>query len=151
MLDEGQTWLNRGFVVSDWYISGYLALTAAQGMDLVTRGPSAYRELRSHGQDNAWLCMMGRRETDGSFQAFQDAVRALHVDLREQGPSCTTLRGESLSLGWEGPFLVNGEEQPLSGFKHYENPYCVTEVGAPQMDIGYGEYIMRLHFEGGDR
>lgn len=128
---------------------GYLALTAAQGMELVTHGPSAYRELRSHGQHNVWLCMMGRQETDGTFQEFQDAVRSLHVDLREQDVSCTTLRGDTLSFGWEGPLLVNGEKQPLSGFKHFENPYCVTEVGAPQMDIGYGETVMRLHFEGG--
>ena len=127
---------------------GYLALAAAQGMELVTRGPSAYRELRSHGQHNVWLCMMGRQETDGSFDEFQDAVRSLHVDLREQGASCTTLRGDTLSFGWEGPFLVNGEEQPLSGFRHYDNPYCVTEVGAPQIDIGYGDTVMRLHFEG---
>jgi hypothetical protein len=129
---------------------GYLALAAARGLELVKRGPGAYRELRSHGQHNVWLCMMGRQETDGSFQEFQGAVRALHIDLREQGVSCVTLRGESLSFGWEGPLLVNGEEQPLSGFKHYDNPYCVSEVGAPQMDIGYGETIMRLHFEPGE-
>ena len=27
VLDEGRTWLNRAFVVNDWYISGYLPLT----------------------------------------------------------------------------------------------------------------------------
>ena len=141
-------------VDEDWAFvrvgGGYLALTAACGMKLVTRGPSAYRELRSHGQDNVWLCMMGRQETDGSFQDFQDAVRALDVDLREQGVRCATLRGDTISFGREGPLLVNGVEQSLSGFKLYDNPYCVTEVGAPQIDIGYGEYIMRLHFEAGE-
>jgi hypothetical protein len=130
---------------------GYLALAATQGLEQVKRGPSAYRELRSCGQDNVWLCMMGRQETDGSFEEFQNAVRALDVDLREQGVSCTTLRGEALSFGWEGPLLVDGEEQPLSGFKHYENPYCVAEVGASQMDIQWGEYIVRLHFEPGEQ
>jgi hypothetical protein len=130
---------------------GYLALSAARGLEQVKRGPSAYRELRSYGQANVWLCMMGRQETDGDFQAFQDAVRTLDVDLREQGVSCTTLRGETLSFGWEGPLLVDGEEQPLSGFKHYENPYCVAEVGEPQIDIQYGEYIVRLHFEPGEQ
>lgn len=31
VLGEGQTWLNRAFVVNDWYISGYLPLTDSFG------------------------------------------------------------------------------------------------------------------------
>ncbi|WP_338549008.1 sensor histidine kinase [Roseovarius phycicola] len=31
VLDEGQTWLNRAFVVNDWYISGYLPLIDSMG------------------------------------------------------------------------------------------------------------------------
>jgi two-component system NtrC family sensor kinase len=31
VLDEGQTWLNRAFVVNDWYISGYLPLIDSFG------------------------------------------------------------------------------------------------------------------------
>ncbi|SDX84744.1 sensor histidine kinase [Citreimonas salinaria] len=31
VLDEGLTWLNRAFVVNDWYISGYLPLTDSFG------------------------------------------------------------------------------------------------------------------------
>lgn len=31
VLDEGQTWLNRAFVVNDWYISGYLPLRDSFG------------------------------------------------------------------------------------------------------------------------
>lgn len=31
VLDDGQTWLDRAFVVNDWYISGYLPLTDSFG------------------------------------------------------------------------------------------------------------------------
>ncbi|THH34895.1 HAMP domain-containing protein [Aliishimia ponticola] len=31
VLDDGKTWLNRAFVVNDWYISGYLPLTDSFG------------------------------------------------------------------------------------------------------------------------
>ncbi|WP_435310741.1 cache domain-containing protein [Primorskyibacter sedentarius] len=31
VLDEGRTWLDRAFVVNDWYISGYLPLTDSRG------------------------------------------------------------------------------------------------------------------------
>jgi hypothetical protein len=127
--------------------SGYLALTAAQGLELVERGPGAYRELRSYGKENTWLCHMGREEADGSFEAFQSKVLKLQVTLAGLGATCETLRGDTLTLRWEGPFLVSGEEQPLSGYKHYEGPFCTAELPASQMDIQYGEYIVRLHFE----
>jgi hypothetical protein len=114
---------------------------------LVTRGPSAYRELRSYGQQNVWLCHMGRAGTDGTFEEFREKVQALEVTLDGLSATCHTLRGETLSLAWEGPFLVNGEEQPLHDFKHYEGPFCVADLHAEQMDVRYGEYLLRLHFD----
>ena len=126
--------------------AGYLALTAAQGLELIERGPAAYRELRSYGQHNVWMCLMGRQATDGTFEAFQEKVLALDVHFEESGVRCSTLRGEALSFAWEGPLLVNGKEQPITGFGHYENPYCVADVPADQMDIHYGDYLLRLDF-----
>jgi hypothetical protein len=125
---------------------GYLALTAAQGLELVTRGDSAYRELRSHGQHNVWLCHMGRAALDGGFIDFQDKVLALDVTFEGLALRCATLRGETLAFGWEGPLLRNGEEQPITGFKHYENPYCVAELPADQLEIRFGDQLMRLNF-----
>ncbi len=130
--------------------NGYLALAAQQGLELVKRGPNGYRELRSSGQHNVWLCFMGRQALDDSFAQFQERVLALDIDWQELGVRCTTLRNQTLAFGWEGPLLVDGQEQPLSGFRHYDNPYCVTEPSAPQMDIQYGEYLLRLHFEPGE-
>jgi hypothetical protein len=127
--------------------SGYLALAAAQGFELLRRGLTAYRELRSYGRQNVWLCMMGREATDGSFAQFREAALALDIELQALRLSCETLRGQRLSFGWEGPLLVNGDEQPLSGYKHYDSRYCVAEMGATEMDIQYGDYTMRLGFE----
>ena len=33
-----------------------------------------------------------------------------------------------LSFGWQGPFLRNQEEQPLTGFEHYENPMWYLDI-----------------------
>ncbi len=126
--------------------NGYLALTAAQGLMLATRGDNAYRELRSYGQHNVWLCHMGRAAQDGSFQEFQEKI--LRLDVSFEGPSvrCTTLRGDHLAFGWEGPLLLNGQEQPITGFKHYENPYCEVDLPAEHMEIRFRDYLLRLHF-----
>jgi hypothetical protein len=125
---------------------GYLALTAAQGLTLITHGNSAYRELRSHGQQNTWLCQMGRAARDGDFANFQRAVLALDVQFDGLSARCTTLGGEALAFGWEGPLLVDGREQPIGDFKHYENAYCEAELGAAQMEIRFGDQLLQLDF-----
>jgi hypothetical protein len=79
---------------------GYIALTAAQGIERVDRGPSAYRELRSYGRHNVWLCLMGRAAADGSFEAFQRAVLAADVEFGDLSVHLKTLRGETLTYGW---------------------------------------------------
>jgi hypothetical protein len=125
---------------------GYLALTAARGMELITRGDNAYRELRSPGQCNVWLCHMGRAALDGDFLTFQDKILALDVGFEGPSVRCATLRDETLSFGWDGPLMRNGKEQAIRGFKHYDNPYSVTEVPASQMEVRYGDQLMRLDF-----
>ncbi|MBM3135367.1 MAG: hypothetical protein FJZ89_08850 [Chloroflexi bacterium] len=128
---------------------GYLALTAACGLEFITRGDNAYRELRSYGQNNVWLCHLGRAALDGDFRAFQDKVLALDVNFGELSVRCATLRGETLAFGWEGPLLRNGQKQPITGFKHYDNPYCVADLPASQMEVRFGDQAMRLNFSAG--
>jgi hypothetical protein len=125
---------------------GYLALMAARGLTLTTDGDNAFRELRSTGRENIWVCHMGRAALDGSFGEFQQAVLALDVRFDRLSAHCATLRGETLEFGWQGPLLRNGQEEPISGFKHYDSPYCTAELGDQRMEICYGDELMRLHF-----
>ena len=55
---------------------GYLAITASGGLALTQCGRSAFRELRSHAQNNVWLLQMGRAAVDGSFAEFVEKVTA---------------------------------------------------------------------------
>ncbi|HOT93215.1 MAG TPA: hypothetical protein PLJ78_15190 [Anaerolineae bacterium] len=126
--------------------NAYLALTAARGLTLMTQEPGAYRELRSPGRRNVWLCHMGRAVLDGDFTTFQESVLALPVMFDDLAVTVTTLRQETLTFGWEGPLLRDGQSQPLAGFKHYDNPYCVVDLHAGQMEIKSDNYLMRLKF-----
>jgi hypothetical protein len=125
---------------------GYLALKASQGFNLIQRGLYAFTELRAYGQDNIWLCQMGRAAIDGDFTTFQRKVLALAVKFEGQSIRFTTLRGEALSFGWQDPFIRDGQEQPLSGFMHYENPFTTAGYPCSQMEVQYGEDLMRLDF-----
>jgi hypothetical protein len=126
--------------------NGYIALTAANGLQLTPRGRHARRELRSYGHRNTWLCMLGRAAWDGDFAEFQAKILALDVDVSAQRVVAQTLRGQQVAFGWEGPFLVDGTQQPLAGFPHYESPYCTAALGAEVMEIRYQDQALRLHF-----
>ncbi len=125
---------------------GYLALTAAQGLTLTERGEQAYRELRSYGRENVWLCQLGRRAEDGDFADFQARALALHVEFAQLAVKFATMRDETLSFGWTGPLSVNGREEAICGFSQFENPYCTVELGASQMELIHGKDALRLHF-----
>lgn len=140
---DGRTW---AFAAKG---DGYLALTAARGIELITHGNNAYRELRSCGQHNVWVCHMGRAALDGDFGAFQDKILGLDIVFGELSVRCATLRGDTLAFGWEGPFMRNGEAQPLTGFKHYDNPYCTADWPASELEVRYGDLAMRLDFTAG--
>jgi hypothetical protein len=119
-------------------------------MELTRRGPGAYRELRSYGQDNVWLCLMGRATTDLSLQVFMRKVLRAALKVEGLNVRWSTPRGDEVSFGWEGPLSVNGETQPLAGFKHYENPFCTVDSPAAQIEIRTDDYLMRLDFGAGD-
>ena len=125
----------------------YLALTASRPFHLVTHGDTAYRELRCPGTDTVWVCQMGRAALDGSFESFQDSVLARPPQFGPLEVAWTTLRGEHVAFGWQAPLEIDGEEQPLTGFKHYETPYCTQELGQEQMGLQFGEWLMRLKFQ----
>ena len=134
----------------DWAFArkddGYLALGASEGLELVRRGPAAYRELRSYGSRNVWICQMGRAALDGDFEHFQNRVLALPVSIEGLDIQFETLRGELLAFSWEGSLHRSGEVQPITGFRHYENPYTSVELPAEMMDIQFDATVMRLQF-----
>lgn len=125
---------------------GYLALTATRGLEFIQRGDNAFRELRSYGNENIWLCHMGRAALDGDFKSFQEKILALDVQYDGLNVRCLTLRGDTLEFGWQGNFKRNKQIEPLTGFKHYDNPYCVAELNSSQLEVRFGEQAMRLNF-----
>nr|HMN60535.1 hypothetical protein [Anaerolinea sp.] len=125
---------------------GYLAISASQGLELVMEGRTAFRELRSAGRQNAWLCQVGRAALDGDFASFQQKVLAQETRVDGLRVEVRTLRGEMLALDWSGPFLRDGVEQVLEGFPHFDNPYTRAEFPCRQMEIKTDDYLLRLDF-----
>jgi hypothetical protein len=125
---------------------GYLAITASQGIDLVKQGSQAFKELRSSRRKVVWVCHMGREALDGDFKSFQEKILDLPVQFGELSVKLSTLLGDELSFDFSHPFLVNGDEIPLSDYPHFESLYSSTPVNSKQMDIVYGDTVLRLDF-----
>jgi hypothetical protein len=89
---------------------------------------------------------MGRRALDGTFAEFIDKVLALDVTFDDHAVTFLSLRGEVISFGWTDPLRVNGVEQAITGFNHYDNPYCQAELDAELMEVRYLDQGLRLNF-----
>lgn len=126
---------------------GYLAIIAANGLQLIEKGNSAFRELRSTGGDNVWLCQMGRKATDGDFTSFQRKVLALPVTFAPLSVKWTTLRGQRLEFDWTNPLLLDGKEQSIENFPHFETPYARATWPAKQIEIKHKGQSLVLNFE----
>ncbi len=126
---------------------GYVALWAARGFEFINRGQDAYRELRSSGRRNVWLCQMGRTELDGTFEEFQKRVMAQTPDAVEDSVDWQTIRGDRLQVAWTGPILRNERPEDWGVLPHHHSPYAHAELPATHMDIGIGSEIMRLDFK----
>jgi hypothetical protein len=138
LLEGGWAFARRG--------EGYIALTAARGLELVTRGTGAYRELRSYGRQNIWVCQLGRAARDGDFAGFRGRVLAAGLRFEGLRARYGSLRGATLEFGWQGPLLVDGAGQSLRNERHYESPLCTCDLGAPAMEIAGWEEAVRLDF-----
>jgi hypothetical protein len=139
------------FTLQDGWIfgrkgDGYVAITAANGLRLVEQGEWAFREIRSPGLHNVWICQMGRRGEDGDFAEFAQKVTAHPPRFADLSVELQTLRGDRLSFGWEESLQLNGNEQPITGFRHYDNDYCQAELPCEEMFIQYQDQLMRLDF-----
>jgi len=135
----------------DWAFArvgkGYLALRTQNGLRLIERGNSAMRELRSTGSDNVWLCQMGRYALDGNFASFQAKVRSLKVEFGKLCVKWENLRGEQLAFGWEEPLLLDGKEQPIENFPHFDTPYARAQWPAEKIEVRHNGESYLLDFE----
>jgi hypothetical protein len=124
----------------------YVAITASSPLTLINHGSGARRELRAPGHEVAWLCQMGRAGVNGNFAEFQTKMVASGSSLDLRAVRCTAPSGEHLSFSWDGSLLVNGQPQPITGFKHYETPYCTVDFPVEEMNIRVGDYLLNLDF-----
>jgi len=130
---------------------GYLALHSRNKAGWIEKGKWAGVELRARGLQNIWICQMGRKADNGSFQEFVRQVSNAELKFKGlevcyQSPSLGEVR-----FGWTGPFTANGKEVPLTRPVRYHNPYVRAGRFDKRIEVKAGGARLILDFENGER
>jgi len=102
------------------------------------------REVIVFTTQNIWLCQLGSKTDDGSFEQFVGGIRTaeltfsgLNVEYRSPGSGL-------VRFGWKGPFSVDGVDIPLHDYPRYDNPYVQAEFDPSEMRVtawGHDLYV----------
>ncbi len=114
----GRDGLDEIILENGWLLvragTGFAALHATNGLQLIEQGPTAGRELRSQGSVAGWAAVVGSGDA-AAFQRFSERVRA--TDVKFDGSSRTLfLRPPgraALTLSYSGDFTVGNQPRPF--------------------------------------
>ncbi|MGD8405617.1 MAG: hypothetical protein PVJ21_18305 [Anaerolineales bacterium] len=109
------------------------------------------REIVVPGKQNIWLCQLGRKDDDGSFEGFIDAISSaeltfsgLNVEYRSPGNGV-------VRFGWKGAFTVDNVEIQLHDYPRYDNPYVQAEFDPSEIKVTAGDHELYLNWKTGER
>jgi hypothetical protein len=130
---------------------GYVALYSDQPYQWTETGPDAGQEIIALGYQNVFICQMGRKTVDDSFEDFVRAVTeadltVTHLKVKFNAPGLGLM-----TFDWEGPFMVAGNQIPLRDYPRWDNPYTKVEFGNLVYFIEYGGMSLLLDFNDGVR
>ncbi len=130
---------------------GYLGLYSHLPCAWTTSGPEAGQELVAPGLENIWICQLGRKATDGSFESFIQEVSHAAIDVEELQVRYRSPRIGDVRFGWEGPFTIEGKTVALRDYPRWDNPYAHVEFGTERFHIEHKGQTLDLDFQDGVR
>ena len=130
-------------------VSRFTSKKIAQSVDFAIRHSSEDRdrEVIAPGKRNIWICQLGRKADDGSFERFIQAIGSAELifsgmNLEYRSPGVGLVR-----FGWEGPFSVDGVEVQLVDYPRYDNPYVKAEFNPDEIKVSAGGQELKLPWE----
>lgn len=126
---------------SNWFFArkgdGYVALYSANPAAINTEGRFAQQEIVAPGSNNLWICELGWKEEDGSFQQFIQRIRGQHLEYEPKDNHRVQYHSDQgvLSFSWDGDFSVNQQVTPLDNYPRYSNPFVQVDWGEMNMSL----------------
>ncbi len=125
---------------------GYVALRSQQPTSWTADRVLQGEGLIAEGRRNIWICQLGRRAVDGSFENWTEQIIAAPVTF---GDLTVTYRAPGVGeirFAWEGPLTVDGEPVSLEGYRRFDNPYCQADFGQGRYEIVHAGERLTIDF-----
>ncbi len=112
-------------------------------------------ELRVDGFKNLWIVELGSVDEYGSFTQFVSDIQqsqiqvipeALGYNVRYSSPTQGLI-----SVVWDGPMNVGGDEVDLGPYPRFDNDYCYQDFGSKNSLIQFGNQNLVLNFDTASR
>ncbi|MTI96444.1 MAG: hypothetical protein FH749_13390 [Firmicutes bacterium] len=140
-VDDGSGWV---FGCKD---DGYVALYSHLPYRWQDEGIDADQEIIALGRENVWITQMGRRAVDGDFEDFVAAVSNAPLAVDDLQVNYKAPGVGEVEFGWEGPFMVDGQEVSLRDYPRWENPYTQAAFDSREFLIRHNGLELHLDFD----
>ncbi len=130
---------------------GYGALYSRNSYRWQQMGSDAWKEVIADGKTNIWICEMGRKEIDVTFDDFIEKICAAPLSFKGNSVVYGSPSQGEVRFGWKGKFKQNGKTVQLYDYPRYDNPYVQAEFPPGPITIGIGKEKLELDFEKGVR
>lgn len=109
------------------------------------------REVIVPGAQNIWLCQLGQKVDDGSFNQFIDAICSAELTFSGLNVEYRSPRNGLVRFGWEVAFSVDNVEISLHDYPRYDNPYVQAEFDPSEIKVKTDEHELHLNWNTGKR
>ncbi len=133
----GRDGLDDVIIDDNWLIArsgnGFSAIYASNGLELVTQGPTAGREVRSYGSICGWAAIVGCGDGDG-FMTFVERIRQTKVsfDRKVRRLVLTPSGGPTISLSYADGLSIDGQARPFT----HDQPHPILTYDSAASDVG---------------
>ncbi|PKA44625.1 hypothetical protein CWR43_01820 [Rhizobium sullae] len=133
----GRDGLDDVIIDDNWLIArsgnGFSAIYASNGLELVTHGPTAGREVRSYGSICGWAAIVGCGDGDG-FMTFVERIRQTKVsfDRKVRRLVLTPSGGPTISLSYADGLSIDGQARPFT----HDQPHPILTYDSAASDVG---------------
>jgi hypothetical protein len=93
------------------------------------------REVIAPGKKNIWICQLGRKADDGTFEKFVDSISSAGLTFSGMNVQYQSPGNGLVCFGWESPLRVNDVQVQLHDYPRYENPYVNAQFDPTELSI----------------
>jgi len=128
----------------------YIALMSAKDLRESSKPEYEGIEFLSKAPREAWVCVLGARNTDGGFEEFCRKVLTAKLAFDEDNLRLSFSVGDvEITFSVENGASVNGKAQQIEGFPHHDGPYAKSQFASGLTELCMGDERGILGLESG--